>query len=453
MARITTSAVRQTLRTALATSGGRLRAPDGRLHSHVGAIASIIWLVIAALALGMYVTGVRIWLSQPDWYTIIPCPGTLCQSDSQAVQRTLEPLHLSLGLVGGYMFAMHVLVVTGFAVIATLIFWYRRRDPLAFFVSIMLLVFGALFFDPEMALLTATVPGLWLPISILRSLGLAAFGIFALTFPNGRFVPRWTLLAAGAWTLWTSPFYVFPGTALDYHTWPAAASVAVWAFLLSAIAAAQIYRYRHISTPAQRQQTKWVVLGIALTAVVYFGRELILVYYSAVPQAPAAEAALGDIIARTLLYVSLLLIPVCIGIAMLRHHLFDVDVLIRWTLVYSALVATLAVLYEGGVLFLVKGLLAYTEQESFVLEVALAFGIGTLAAPLHHRIERDISHLFYPRKYEAERRIEEVTRQLRHEWHIVPLSEELEEAAKQRLARASTFMRRRVPPNDKTSEK
>ncbi|HEX8035231.1 MAG TPA: hypothetical protein VF510_15360 [Ktedonobacterales bacterium] len=443
MAHTTNSALRRTLRALDA---------DGRLHNRASALAGVIWLAIAALALGLYVAGVRIWLAQPDWFSIIPCPGALCQSDTQAVQRALDPLHLSLGLVGGYVFAMHILVVTGFAVIAALIFWYRRRDPLAFFVSVTLLVFGALFFDPEMGLLTATMPGLWLPISVLRSLGLAAFGVFALTFPNGRFVPRWTLLVAGAWTLWTLPFYIFPGSALDFNTWPAVVSIAVWALLLSAIATAQIYRYRHVSTPAQRQQTKWVVLGIAITAVVYFGRELILVYYKAVPQAPAAEAALGDLIGRTLLYVSLLLIPISIGVAMLRHHLFDVDLLIRWTLVYSALVATLAMLYEGGTLILVKGVLAFTGQESFVLEVALAFGIGTLAAPLHHRIERDISHLLYPRKYEAERRIEEVTKQLRHDWHIVPLSEEVEEVTMQRMARAWAALRHRAIPNNEASE-
>lgn len=442
MARTTNSTLRRTMRVLDA---------DGRLHNRASAIAGVTWLAIAALALSLYSAGVGIWLTHSNWFRIIPCPGALCQSDYQAVQRALDPLHLSLGLVGGYVFAMHVLVVAVFAVIAALIFWNRRRDPLALFISVTLLVFGALFFDPEMGLLTATMPGLWLPISILRSLGVVAFGVFALTFPDGRFVPRWTLVAAGAWTLWTLPFHIFPGSLLDFNTWPAVPSIAVWALLLSAIATAQIYRYRHISTPAQQQQTKWVVLGIALTAVVYFGRELILVYYRAVPQAPAAEAALGDLVARTFLYVSLLLIPLSIGIAMLRHHLFDIDVLIQWTLVYSALVATLAVIYEGGTLVIVKGLLALTGQESFVFEVAFAFGIGTLAAPLHHHIERDISHIFYPRKYEAERRIEEVTKQLRHDWHVVPFSEEVEEVTKQRMARAIAALRHRDIPNKEAS--
>jgi hypothetical protein len=115
-------------------------------------------------------------------------------------------------------------------------------------------------------------------------------------------------------------------------------------------------------------------------------------------------------------------------------------------------VATLAVIYEGGTLVVVKGLLALTGQESFVVEVAFAFGIGTLAAPLHHRIERDISHLFYPRKYEAERHIEEVTKQLRHDWHIEPLSEELEEMTMQRMARAWAALWHRDIPNNEASE-
>ncbi|HEV8192899.1 MAG TPA: hypothetical protein VGP82_15650 [Ktedonobacterales bacterium] len=466
-----TNTMRRTLRTALAASRGQIHVlgavgrwsghrsghQSGHWHSRALTVARVVWLAAAALALALYLAGLRLWLTSPAWSTLIPCPGALCQAvgpgagagpgagQALATERTLADLHLSLGLVGDYIVALHLLVVVGYAALGVLIYLRRSRDPLALFVSLTLLVFGATLFDPEMGLLTVTSPGWQVPVGIVRFLGGAAFGAFLVVFPDGRFVPRWTAALAVAWALWVVPSYAFPGSPLDYAAWPAAASVAAWALFLGAMLWAQVYRYRRVSTPAQREQTKWVVLGFALAALGYFGRRLALVASAAAPQL-SPQAALWDLLARTLLYLSLLVIPLCIAVAILRRHLFDVDLLIRRTLVYAALVATLAVLYEGATLIVVKGLLAFSGQENFPFEAALAFAVGTLAGPLHHRIERDITRVLYPRKYAVEHRLEELSKQLRREWGVVPRSEEWEEAAARRLARAWGAVRRRTAP-------
>jgi len=233
-----------------------------------------------------------------------------------------------------------------------------------------------------------------------------------------------------------------PHSLLALQTWPTPLYFGVLALFLGALVFAQVYRYRHISTSAQRQQTKWIILGIALVALGYLGRKLILLALEDTPPF-SPQAALGDLIARTLVYVALPLIPITIAVAMLRHHLFDVDLLLRSTLIYAALVATLAVLYEAGTLGVIKGLLAITGQESFPFEVAIAFAVGVLAGPLHHRIERGITRVFYPRKYAAERRIHTMSKQLRREWGVAPRYEEWTVAGERRLAEAWAAVRHR----------
>ena len=106
----------------------------------------------------------------------------------------------------------------------------------------------------------------------------------------------------------------------------------------------QAYRYRRVSSAAQRRQTRWVVFGTTLGVAGTFPFKL-----------PVDLSLVGGDEPLTLLVLkmgfalSLLLVPLSIGVAVLRSHLFDIDVLINRTLVYGSLTAILALLYFGGV--------------------------------------------------------------------------------------------------------
>jgi hypothetical protein len=88
-------------------------------------------------------------------------------------------------------------------------------------------------------------------------------------------------------------------------------------------------------------------------------------------------------------------------------------------------------------------LLALTGETGLGAETVLAFAVDALAGPLHRRIERDVTRLVYPRRYEAEQRIETFGRQLRREWEVAPLAEEWEDAVGERLGRAWARVRSR----------
>ena len=102
-----------------------------------------------------------------------------------------------------------------------------------------------------------------------------------------------------------------------------------------------MYRYRRVSSQAQRQQTKWVTFGFAAAMV---GFSAILTLYSLVPAVEQSAGPLAEMIAETFLYGFMLLMPLSIGVAILRSRLYDVDVVVNRTLVYGALTVALVLL-------------------------------------------------------------------------------------------------------------
>ncbi len=110
--------------------------------------------------------------------------------------------------------------------------------------------------------------------------------------------------------------------------------------------AAQIYRYRRVSTHRERQQTKWVVFGFAICMV---GFVLFLTLGNLLlPPELLASSVINTFVAQTIFSGLLLLIPISIAIAILRSRLYDIDVIINRTLVYGSLTAILALIYVGG---------------------------------------------------------------------------------------------------------
>ncbi len=114
---------------------------------------------------------------------------------------------------------------------------------------------------------------------------------------------------------------------------------------------AQIFRYRYSSTPVEKQQTKWVVLGFAgvfLSFAVVFLPLLLLPSLRSVGNSRLVYFLW--LIPTTL--ISLFFIPLSITISILRYRLWDIDFLLRRTLAYTILTSILAVVYFGIVLLL-----------------------------------------------------------------------------------------------------
>jgi hypothetical protein len=160
---------------------------------------------------------------------------------------------------------------------------------------------------------------------------------------------------------------------------------------------AQVYRYRYVSTEQQRRQTKWVVYGVSIAAVGDVGVRL-LTAFVLLPLSPGSSfpGALQVI----LVTCSVLVLPLTLGIAILRSRLWDIDVIINRTLVYTVLTATLGLVYAALVIELQFLLHSLTRGNQLAL-VGSTLAIAVLFLPLRRGIQAYIDRCFYRRKYDV----------------------------------------------------
>ncbi len=149
---------------------------------------------------------------------------------------------------------------------------------------------------------------------------------------------------------------------------------------------------------------------------------------------------------------SLLGIPVAVGIAILRHRLYDIDLVINRTLVYGSLTVLLALVYFGIVTATQAMFQALTgqEQQPQLAIVASTLVIAALFNPLRRRIQAFIDRRFYRRKYDARKTLEAFSSTLRDETDLEALSDDLVGVVRETMqpAHASLWLRPDTTSND-----
>jgi signal transduction histidine kinase len=369
----------QPARSELARDPGVL--PSRYLRGRWLLLARVCWAAVVLTTVGLFVVAL------PVRYDQMVSLSNLPEAIDPSVLRTnLAEEGLSTGFYAAYRLATE----TGFAAVCVtlgiIIFWRRSEERMALFVALLLVLLGTTFWSTIQAL-TAVHPAGGTAFRIFDSLSNASLFIFFYLFPDGRFVPRWTRWLAAAMILLVALSFFFPDSPLNPDNYPVPIFLLFLLGLLLTGVFAQVYRYRRVSGPVERQQAKWVVFGFAAAlcgflAVLFFGEVL----FSVEP------GTISELIGMTAITLSMLLIPLSIGVAILRYRLFDIDVVINRTLVYGALTAIVVGLYV-----LVVGYLGALFRTGGNLAISLvATGIvAVLFAPLKERLQRGVNRLMY----------------------------------------------------------
>lgn len=171
-----------------------------------------------------------------------------------------------------------------------------------------------------------------------------------------------------------------------------------------------VLRYRR-GSPLERLQIKWLALFTGVNTAYAI---VVLVIYPLFVGGEVMEPGNGP--GGLVFYLlSGLLPPVTIGIAVLRYRLWDINIIIRRTLIYSTLTLVLSGIYFGSVVLLQSTFTVLTGQQSPAALVISTLGIAALFTPLRRRIQSGIDHRFYRRKIDAEQVLAEYRIKLRNE--------------------------------------
>ena len=336
---------------------------------------------------------------------------------------------LSLEAYAAYNLALNGLIALGFWTAAALVLWRRGDDWYRWLTALLLFFFpsGTL---SQISLIAFPAARAWLDAG---SLLWPLFQVFLYLFPDGRLPGRawrWPMaVTVGVHALFQVLAYslVLTGARLETPGLLAFFGLNL-ALAFVFIAAGQVSRYRRAG-PVARKQLQWFVVGIVLLAA---GSVLNVIVEQAWPALYNSgyytdlDSAMG------------LVLPAAITIAILRYRLWDIDVLVRRTLIYSVLSAVLALAYLGSVLVLESVFRALTGQGQNSLVVVLStLAIAALFGPVRARVQATIDKRFFRKKYDAARTLAVFAASARDETDLARLNERLVSVVNETMQPAS----------------
>jgi hypothetical protein len=391
---------------------------DMRLHGRWLLIARGAWSALAALTLFVFFASLPEYLAQLE----NPCTPAACmyQQLTPGQVETLKRVGLSPTDYAVYIVALTVVSMGLCLVISALLIWRRSDDRMALFVALLLATFGPIIVNNTVP----DAPSFWQVPK--EGTGFIAAGLLVLVFllfPTGRFVPRWTRWTFAVYLVVQIPFTFFatapllPNNPTSQFGWFLALAE------LATVVFVQFYRYRRVSSPLQRQQTKWVIFGLAVPIAVSVVATVLPLLFPELTE----PGSLYPLALDQTGFLIILFVPMSFGIAILRYRLWDIDAIINKALVYGLMTAFLAAVYVGliiGLESLTRAIIGNASDEPVVLVVS-TLAIAALVQPLRKRIQAIIDRRFYRRKYDAVKTLEKFSAALRNEVDLHQLQDQL----------------------------
>src|SRR5919107_296956 len=237
------------------------------LRGHWLLLGRMVWVAVAITVLAIILFSIP--SSFEHYQSVCSAASEVCsergvgQPTPEGV-RALREMGLSVRSDALFYVVVEKIFQLVWFAVGAIIFFRRSEDRMALLVSLFLVTFGPVLVIPTAAYtLISSQPAWWLPVRGVEIVGSVCSALFFFLFPGGRFAPRWTRWLAVAFIAFQVSTSLYAGF---YSRSPALEAVSYLVFLsiIVSLVSFQVYRYRRISSEAQRRQTRWVVFGTTL---------------------------------------------------------------------------------------------------------------------------------------------------------------------------------------------
>src|SRR5690349_10155154 len=309
----------------------------------------------------------------------------------------LQQLGLSTTFYAAYQVALVILLAIAFSIAGLIIAVNKSDDWLALLVAFTLIGQGANAFGPLQRV--AAIPSFEMPVRFIIAMVLIGLPLSCYLFPDGKLQKRWMLYVVSTWFVWVM-------VSVFWHSFPlnifARGGNATLRYLLSLLAVlstgiyAQVYRYRNTTSPIKREQLKWIVFGIAVGISMGIGVNLFLAFFE-LAQPSASTYLIVDLVTQTLSVVAQFMVPVAVVFSILKHRLYDIEMVINRSLVYGSLTIILAVVFGVILVGLQSAYRVLTGQTNppTVAVVVATVAVSSLFQPTRKVLRRFINRRIY----------------------------------------------------------
>ncbi|WP_309122247.1 histidine kinase [Paenibacillus sp.] len=342
--------------------------------------ASLQLLVLAfcAVAVAMYIGGI------PKYYAALTetCLVQGCGTIVPAMTIPAEGLALE-----GYAL-LFVLIDCAFTFVfyatsAVMLWKGGARQPMGLLAVMAMVSFGTSF--PSLAAVASQGSAFaeqW--FMLVAMAGWMSLSLFFFLFPDGFFVPKWTRYAFLLIVAVDVLQFLNRGRIWDVLQVPEYVQLLWYVGSTGILIYSQVYRFKKVSPPIERQRTKWVVYGVSIGVVGFIAMSVLF------------DPAINDGTVMTYVYLngilnlSLTAIPITLTMAVLRKRLWNIDPLVNRTLVYAALSVCVVLLYTVAVLYLGQ---LFRTKDNFVVSLLATAVVAVAFAPLKEWLQRQIHRL------------------------------------------------------------
>jgi hypothetical protein len=359
----------------------------------------ILWWALFLLFLAVYGNNLITLLANPQAaFDLL----LVAEYDPQAVASAVAGLGWSTSFFIFLYILPEVLTAIAFLAVGLLIGMRKSGDWFTWFISLWMVVFGL----TTTSTFTLGVEqfsdiGAFYAIPILFSY--AGIAIFLFTFPDGTFQPRWTRFVALAWVI-----FIVSTVVVQWFAWDSDQAAFAIVPFLAFVLYSQVYRYRAVSTVAEKEQTKWLIgaigaNGILIILSTFFASLALLDSGSPASVTYILLSNAGEFIANLLLVVA-------VSISILRYRLWDIEVVVNRALIYGPMSLILAGVFAASVvIFNQSTRQLFGAEDANTSAVISALIVATVFTPVRSRIEGWINRKLYADQTNLARELVEIS--------------------------------------------